>query len=429
MSTVAPSEAARKGPVNWALLLPWLAAIVFLAVMPLIFASNSALTIMNQMAITIVFALAYNMLLGQGGMLSFGHAVYMGLGGFFCVHLMGYVENYEWQIPTPILPIFGGLFGLIFAIVIGLFSTRRAGTVFAMISLGVGELVAACSLIVVAFFGGEEGVSGDRTMGPTVFGFDFAQKIEVYYLTAIWLVISALAMFFFSRTPVGRLANAVRDNPERAEFVGYSARFVRYYSFCASGFFAGIAGGLFAINFEILTEENLNLVTSGSVLLVTFLGGIGFFVGPIIGAIVFTLLQTVMSLYTDIWQLYLGGLFVLTVMFFPRGLAGLLFMHWRPHQLGKLGTLVVPYARMFVPGAVMVLGFAGFLETAFHARHAAQGNEVMKLFKFEFLQYDSHSTLPWILFVAMMVAGAYGCRRLAPGLKAAWDEANTARSA
>ena len=116
-------------------------------------------------------------------------------------------------------------------------------------------------------------------------------------------------MYLWSRTPVGRMANAVRDNPERAEFLGYSARWVRYYSFVASGFFAGVAGGLFAINYEILTEENLNTASSGVILLVTFLGGVGFFFGPIIGAIAFTLLQTVLSLQTELWAFYAGVLF------------------------------------------------------------------------------------------------------------------------
>ncbi|MBL4597785.1 MAG: branched-chain amino acid ABC transporter permease, partial [Rhizobiaceae bacterium] len=176
MNTSTKSTASQRSAtplISLPQLAPWLFAIVFLLLLPVIFNSGSALTIMNQMAITIVFALAYNMLLGQGGMLSFGHAVYMGLGGFCCVHLMNMVEFDGLWLPLPLLPLFGGVFGLIFAILIGSFSTRRAGTVFAMISLGVGELIAASSIIVVAFFGGEEGISADRTMGPETFGFDF----------------------------------------------------------------------------------------------------------------------------------------------------------------------------------------------------------------------------------------------------------------
>lgn len=422
MTTQTLSHRSRAPLVTLSGALPWLIATLFLLVMPLIFTSNSALTIMNQMAITIVFALAYNMLLGQGGMLSFGHAVYMGMGGFMCVHVMNYVEDLSLPIPLPVLPIFGGLFGMGVALIVGSFSTRKAGTVFAMISLGVGELIAACSVIIVAFFGGEEGVSGDRTYGLPVFGVEFLHQIEVYYLTAFWLVLSALLMYLYSRTPVGRMANAVRDNPERAEFLGYSARWVRFYSFVASGFFAGIAGGLFAVNYEILTEENLNLATSGSILLVTFLGGVGFFFGPIIGAIVFTLLQTVLSLQTEIWQLYLGVLFVATVMYFPGGLAGVLMMHTLPVRFGKARLLVVPYIKTLVPALFCALGSAGVLEILYHIRHAALGEEEMTIF---WVTFNSHSPLPLLVAVIATVGGFWLARRGAPELAEAWHEANT----
>ena len=418
--TATATATARPPAITLASALPWILATLFLVVMPMIFTSNSAITIMNQMAITIIFALAYNMLLGQGGMLSFGHAVYMGVGGFLCVHIMNW-EGFFGALPLPILPIFGGLFGMLLAIIVGSFSTRKAGTVFAMISLGVGELIAACSVIIVVFFGGEEGVSGDRTYGLPFFGIEFLRQIEVYYLIVFWLVVSALLMFLFSRTPVGRMANAVRDNPERAEFLGYSARWVRFFSFVASGFFAGIAGGLFAINYEILTEENLNLVQSGAILLVTFLGGVGFFFGPILGAVVFTLLQTVLSLETEIWQLYLGALFVATVMFFPGGLAGLLMMHMVPYKLGKLGQLVVPYLKTLLPGLISVLGVAIVLEIVFHLRHTTDEPE-MTLF---WITFDSHSLLPVLLGVAMAVAGFWQAKRSAPDLAEAWHKANT----
>ncbi|MEO1490907.1 MAG: branched-chain amino acid ABC transporter permease [Pseudomonadota bacterium] len=400
---------------------PWLGAIVLVVALPFVFSDSSAITIMNQMAITIVFALSYNMLLGQGGMLSFGHAVYMGLGGFMAMHMMGWIEEDGLPIPLPLLPLFAGLFGLACAAVIGTFSTRRAGTGFAMISLGIGELIAACSIIIVAFFGGEEGISGDRTMGPPVFGVEWFTSGEVYWIISGWMLLSALLMYLFSRTPVGRMANAVRDNPERAEFLGYSARWVRYISFCASGFFAGIAGGLFAINYEILTEENLNLATSGAILLMTFLGGVGFFAGPIIGAIVFTLLQTVLSLQTELWALYVGALFVVTVMFFPGGLTGLLTIHIMPWRLGRLSELMIPYAKTLLPGAIGVLGFCGFLEILFHARHAAAGDHEMILF---WITFDTHGPLPWIITAVVAGAGYWLARRNAPELKAALDHAS-----
>ncbi len=400
---------------------PWLFAAVGLILMPVVFGSSSSVTIMNQMLITVIFALSYNMLLGQGGMLSFGHAVYMGLGGFMSMHMLNWIEDYELLFPLPFLPIVGGLFGMLVAALIGTFSTRRAGTVFAMISLGVGELIAACSIIIVAFFGGEEGVSGNRTYAPFL-GIEFLHQIEVYYLICFWTLLAALGMFLFSRTPLGRMANAVRDNPERAEFLGYSARWVRYGSFVFAGFFAGIAGALFAINYEILTEENLNLATSGAILLVTFLGGVGFFVGPIIGAVVFTLLQTVLSLESDIWQLYLGALFVSTVMFFPQGLAGLIAMHAAPYRLGKIRLLVVPYVKTLIPGMIGFIGCASLLELLFHVRHAATGDIEMTLFG---VTVNSHSPTTWVVVAAMAAAGIWTARRNAPELRHAWDAATT----
>tara|TARA_R110002110_G_scaffold68424_29_gene185198 strand:- start:2696 stop:3994 length:1299 start_codon:yes stop_codon:yes gene_type:complete len=415
-----PAQRMRAGSMTLTLG-PWIVAAVLLAMMPFIFTSNSALTIMNQMWITVVFALAYNMLLGQGGMLSFGHAVYAGVGGFASMHIMNSSDLFA-AMPLPILPIFGGLFGMGLAMIVGAFSTRNAGTVFAMISLGVGELIAACSVIIVAFFGGEEGISGDRGEALPFFGLNFWTQIEVYYLTSFWVLISAVLMYLWSRTPVGRMANAVRDNPERAEFLGYSARWVRFFSFVASGFFAGVAGGLFAINYEILTEENLNTASSGVILLVTFLGGVGFFFGPIIGAVVFTLVQTVLSLQTELWAFYAGTLFVATVMFFPGGLAGLLMMHVPVFRLGKAKLLILPYLRTLLPAALGILGLAALVEMTFYYRHAPTGDSEMTLF---WITFDNHTILPWIIASAVTVLGLGIARNTAPALKEAWNEANT----
>ena len=217
-------------------LLPWIVSTLILIILPFIFTGGGSVTIMNQIGITIVMAMSYNMLLGQGGMLSFGHAVYMGLGGFIAVHIMNFVEDGLW-LPLPLLPLVGGLVGLGMATIVGSFSTRKAGVVFAMISLGIGELLAASCIVITAFFGGEEGVSGDRTWAPPTFGIEFITQIEVYYLIAFWVLISIFLMYLFTQTPVGKMANAVRDNPERAEFVGYSMRWVRYVSFCGAGFY------------------------------------------------------------------------------------------------------------------------------------------------------------------------------------------------
>ncbi|NQW11463.1 MAG: branched-chain amino acid ABC transporter permease [Alphaproteobacteria bacterium] len=399
----------------------WLGALVIVLLLPLLFNSPVAVTIMNQMGISIVFALSYNMLLGQGGMLSFGHAVFFGLGGFMAMHVINIIEFEELYIPLPVVPFIGGLFGMGFAIIVGSFSTRRAGTVFAMISLGVGELVAACSIIFVAFFGGEEGISGDRTMGPPVFGYEFLTEIEVYYLTAVVVFVTALLMYLFSRTPAGRMANAVRDNDERAEFVGYSQRMVRFISFVASGFFAGAAGGLFAINYEILTEENLNLVTSGGVLLMAYIGGIGFFIGPIVGAILLTLLQTVLSNHTELWQLYVGILFVLTVMYVPRGLTGLIMMHGIAFKTRRLGLLIVPYLKVGMPLAVALFGFVTLLEAGHVANAGIVGHT-----EFHWLGtvFDIGNMGIWALGLVCLLAGGYGTWHQSSQVREAWHAAN-----
>ena len=400
-------------------ILPWLIAAIALVILPFVFTGGGSITIMNQIGITIVLAMSYNMLLGQGGMLSFGHAVYMGLGGFVAVHVMNIVEYQEIWLPLPFLPLVGGLVGLGFATIIGSFSTRKAGTVFAMISLGIGELIAACCIIITVFFGGEEGISGDRTMAPPTFGIEFISQKEVYFLIAFWVLVSTFLMYLFTQTPVGKMANAVRDNPERAEFVGYSMRWVRFVSFCAAGFFAGIAGGLFAINFEILTELNLNLNASFTVLLATYIGGVGFFLGPIVGAILFTLLQTVIGLKTDLWALYTGIVFILTVMFLPAGLTGFFAMHLVPWHLGRFGMLLKPYAKIFLPALMFVIGAVGLTELVNHSRH--HGDEVlMTLF---WVEFNTKSAVPYIVFVLLTAVGFWFSRLFAREVKEAWGDA------
>lgn len=395
-------------------LILWGGFLLLLLVLPLVFKSLLALSILNQMAIAIVFALSYNMLLGQGGMLSFGHAVYFGLGGFLSIHLLNYVEYYEWWLPLVTIPLFGGLFGLLAGVFIGSFSTRKAGTVFAMISLGVGELVAVCSIIFVSFFGGEGGVSADRTMGPIIFDVDFAQDIEVYYLAAFWVLVATLLMYLFTCTPAGRIANAVRDNPERAEFLGYSARKVRFISFCFSGFFAGIAGGLYAINYEIVTEVNLNAATSGTVLLMAYIGGLGYFIGPIIGAIILTLINTLLINYTDLYLLYIGIMFVLTVMFLPRGFAGLIMMHQVPKRRKTLNTLFVPYLITGVPALVFSIAAVGLIEML-HVE--------TDVFSYLGIEFNPKAFGSWLILLAVAAAAYYVTKLSAGQLRNAWDSA------
>ncbi|MFT4817199.1 MAG: branched-chain amino acid transport system permease protein [Pseudohongiellaceae bacterium] len=393
----------------------WIAFLVALLGLPLLFDSILAISILNQMAIGIVFALSYNMLLGQGGMLSFGHAVYFGLGGFLSVHALMLIEFETMVFSILWIPLIGGLFGLLAGIFIGSFSTRKAGTVFAMISLGIGELIAASSLIFSSFFGGEAGISGDRTFGPTFFGFDFAQNIEIYYVAAVWAFIATLFMWLFTQTPAGRMANAVRDNPERAEFIGYSSRKVRFISFCASGMFAGIAGGLFALNYEFITEENLNAATSGRVLLMAYIGGLGYFIGPIIGAVVLTLMNSLLSNYSELWMLYLGIMFLLTVMFLPRGFAGFIMMHQVAWVRGNMKMLIKPY---------IITGIPALLFTACAIVLIEMSHTDDEVFHYLGLALNPASPITWIVILAIAGGAFYAAKRSLIQLNDAWETAN-----
>lgn len=402
----------------------WIAAAVVLAALPHIVRTPVAVPVMNQMGIAVVFALSYNMLLGQGGMLSFGHAVYFGLGGFIAAHVLNLAGKGAFWLPAPLLPLVGGLGGLLFGALFGSFSTTRAGTVFAMISLGIGELMASSALIFDKFFGGEEGITTNRVKAPKLLGLDFTSDRQVYYLIAFWVFVAAALMYAFSRTPVGRMANAVRDNPERAEFVGYSQRRVRFVSFCAAGLFAGVAGGLFALNYEILTAENMGLGASGAVLLMTFIGGIGSFVGPVLGAIVFTFLQSMLSDYTSIWLLYLGILFLATVLFVPAGLAGVLMLHTPAWRAGRLGRLVGPYLLAGLLALVAAVGVIGLLEMVHFVVSAPASRATKRLF---WVTVNARALWPWLAFVALAAAGVLGLRRAAPRAAAAFTEASRPR--
>lgn len=393
----------------------WFGYLAVLLLLPQFFDSILAVSLFNQMAIAIVFALSYNMLLGQGGMLSFGHAVYFGLGGFLAVHALLLIEFETVYFSIVYIPLLAGLVGLLAALFIGSFSTRKAGTVFAMISLGIGELLAASSLIFVSFFGGEAGVSGDRTYGPPLFGVEFFQGIEIYYLAAAWVFVATLFMYLFTQTPAGRMANAVRDNPERAEFIGYSARRVRYISFCASGFFAGIAGGLYALNYEFVTEETLNAVTSGRVLLMAYIGGLGYFIGPILGAVILTLMNSLLSNYTDLWMLYLGILFLLTVLFLPKGFAGFIMMHRVAWLQRRIGKLVLPYLATGIPAMLFMATCVLMLELS-HLE-----DESLSVLS---IDLSASSPFTWIGLLLIATISMLVTRRTLPALREAWEFAN-----
>lgn len=393
----------RFKPWNVGRAVVWGAYALLLLVAPLLFTSNLSLTILSQIGIAIVACLSYNMLLGQGGMLSFGHAVYTGLASFVAIHALNRIGAGSLALPVSLIPLVGGLAGAGFALLLGYVTTRKAGTTFAMITLGIGELVFAMSLMVPEFFGGEGGVSGNRVVGQPVFGISYGPQIQVYYLLAIYTFVCTGAMFAFTRTPLGRLLNAVRDNAERVEFVGYSTRHVRYIAFVVAGFFAGIAGGMYALNFEIATAEVVGALRSGAYLLFTFLGGAVFFFGPIIGAVLMVLASVLLSEFTKAWLLYLGLVFLFMVMYAPGGIASLIMMNLRVAAFGKLGRLWTAYLALGGTALTVLVGAAAMIEMVYHL----QLNEALgPTLRFAGATLDARGVDAWFGACFVLVTGA-----------------------
>jgi len=398
----------------------WIATAIALLALPYIFSSGGSLTTFSLIGTSIMFSLSYNILLGQTGMLSFGHAVYYGLGGFATIHGMNLIAGSKLPVPLPLVPLIGGITGLFFAAIFGWVPTRRSRTAFAMISLGVAELVASSSLILHSFFGGEAGISANRTKLLAVFDWNFGPQIQIYYLVAFWTLLAVVAMYALTRTPFGRMCNAVRDNPERVQFVGYDPHVIRFLAFCFAGFFAGIAGALTAINFEIANAAYLGAAQSGVVLFATYIGGVGFFIGPIIGAIFVTYLSLALSDLTAVWQLYFGLFFILVVMFAPGGITGLLMKHRPLVRAGTLFTVLRAYLVALVPILTTITGLILAIEIV--AQHTLNAGEDPNTKAFG-VRFNAASPLIWLLAVALVIGGFAVTRRTWRWVEKAWDEA------
>jgi len=384
-------------------MLIWALFAALLVVLPLLFHSSLALSMLSQMGYVIIICLSYNILLGQGGMLSFGHAVYSGMGSFIAVHAMNLAAKGALPLPLVVVPLVGGLAGMLFAALLGHVTTKKAGTTFAMITLGIGELVASMSLMFPSFFGGEGGVTTNRVYGQPLLGLSFGPQIQVYYLIASYCFVSTALMFAFTGTPLGRMLNAVRDNPERVEFIGYNTQRVRYFGFIVAGFFAGIGGALAAINFEIVNaSDSLSTLRSGGYLLFTFLGGATFFFGPIIGAVLLVLASVLLSEVTKAWLLYLGLVFLFMVMFAPGGIASLVMMNVRVARFGKLGRMLALYGGFVLTGALVAAGGAAMIEMIYHLQlSAGLGPKI----RFLGVDLDAHGVASWLGSAVVLALG------------------------
>ncbi|CAJ3648467.1 branched-chain amino acid ABC transporter ATP-binding protein/permease [Burkholderia pseudomallei] len=357
--------------------LAWLAFVALLVVPALAWPRGWMLGYLAQTAAMIVLALSYNLLLGTTGLLSFGHAAFAGLGAFVAAHGFN-----RYGLPLPLVPLAGGAAGAAFGALFGFVATRRAGTAFAMITLGIGELVAAAAWSVPEWFGGAGGVSIDRAAGPALAGWEFGKPMHAYALIAAWCVVAAVAMRVLVRTRLARLANAVRDNPARVAALGTDPCRVRFAMAIAAAFFAGVAGALTLIDVEVATAESVGMLRSGAVLFATVIGGTTAFFGPVVGAVLLTFFSVFVASVSRAWLLYLGLLFVAVVLAAPGGASG----RWRAWRDARRHGGARFDARRALPGAGAAL--AGGVAIVFAAELA---------YALQFAQDDARRAVigPW----------------------------------
>lgn len=390
--------------------LAWLAFVALLVVPALAWPRGWMLGYLAQTAAMIVLALSYNLLLGTTGLLSFGHAAFAGLGAFVAAHGFN-----RYGLPLPLVPLAGGAAGAAFGALFGFVATRRAGTAFAMITLGIGELVAAAAWSVPEWFGGAGGVSIDRAAGPALAGWEFGKPMHAYALIAAWCVVAAVAMRVLVRTRLARLANAVRDNPARVAALGTDPCRVRFTMAIAAAFFAGVAGALTLIDVEVATAESVGMLRSGAVLFATVIGGTTAFFGPVVGAVLLTFFSVFVASVSRAWLLYLGLLFVAVVLAAPGGASG----RWRAWRDARRHGGARFDARRALPGAGAALAGGVAIVFAAELAYALQfAQDDVRRAVIGPWRFDAGAPLGWgiaALAAALGVGLAHAARRWGRG--------------
>lgn len=279
--------------------------------------TSTAQSIITKMLIWALFAGAFNLLAGQAGLLSFGHAAYFGIGAIATLHVMAAIETRALALPTPLLPLVGLVAGLIAATVVGAFATKRSGAYFSLVTLAIAELIHVIAPLWTEMFGGEAGLTAMRMPWRML---SFASTLEVYYLVAAWCFAGILLLWFVTKTGFGQLVRALRNNEQRVSFLGFRAHWIKTATFGLSGGLSGLAGGLLAITTETANYTLFSPTVSIQIAFFTFIGGTVSFFAPIYAAAILTIVPFLISDYTRSWPLYQGLIFMLVMLYAPRGL-------------------------------------------------------------------------------------------------------------
>ncbi|MBK9133315.1 MAG: branched-chain amino acid ABC transporter permease [Betaproteobacteria bacterium] len=316
------------------------------------------LGLLTQALIAALFAMSFNLLYGQGGMLSFGHAAYFAVGAFATIHAMQAVEGGQLTIPLPAMPLVGGVAALLVGGLVGAFATLRSGAYFSMITLALAELFHSLAPNLIGVFGGETGLSATRM--PWL-GIAFGSASQVYVFVVVWVAAAILLLYLYRRTLFGQLTLALREGERRLSFMGFNTYRTKVVVFATSSMFAGIAGGLFAIVNETANYSLFGLGYSGAVILQTIVGGASVFLGPALGALLLTVFGHVVSEATRIWLLHQGVLFVLVMLLLPDGIAAAM-----KRSFGELvrrdGGALQRRAAAIGPWLLIIAGFVFIVE-------------------------------------------------------------------
>jgi branched-chain amino acid transport system permease protein len=305
--------------------LPWgLAALVVALFVPAM-GSRFYTFVANDVAIWALFATSLNLLVGYTGLVSFGHAAYFGIGAYTTGLLMK-------QLGVPFVLAFpaAGVLAGAFALVFGFFCVRLTRIYFAMLTLAFAQIVWAICFKWNEVTGGEQGMPEipypdfgwlDRLAAvPVIGGWRTAEYF--YFLSLLMVGLCMWALRRITGSPFGRMLTTIRENAERAEFIGVNVRRYELAAFVLAGAFAGLAGGLFGIFNRGVFPDFAYWTKSSEVLIMTLLGGMGVFYGPAIGALVLLLLNQQITSYTEYWPFVLGTILVILLFVFPGGLAG-----------------------------------------------------------------------------------------------------------
>jgi len=293
---------------------------VFLAVLPEL-VSEFRLSLVITMLIYSVVAVGYNILFGQGGLLSFGHAAFFGIGAYTAILLF---KHFGFSLLPGILA--GGISGALLGILFGFFLARLRGLPFALLTLAFNALVYAAAEKWRPLTGGEDGLAMKRPnlSIPGLGSIDMFPTANFYYFVLIIVTLCVLYCWFFTKTPLGRLDKCMRENEERTGFIGYNTFATKFLIYVISAFFCSIAGALASSFQEFVSTANINLDKGGEILFLAFVGGRGIFWGPILGACFLTYLNDALSTLTEHWAIIQGAIFIALVIYAPNGLAGLI---------------------------------------------------------------------------------------------------------